>query len=151
MSYRLQFIVSKRFMEVHYQNWLILLLKEFIKLNVNTDTIIKYLKRVELYSKIATDLKIIKKELSKDYQKNFDEKLKKRFFNTYKLSNHNINKFILLLRKSVYSYEHMDDWKKLSGTLLPERQEFYRYLNIENITDGDRRIRKIFIDFEIKI
>ena len=59
MSYRLQFIVSKRFMEVHYQNWLILLLKEFIKLNVNTDTIIKYLKRVELYSKIATDLKII--------------------------------------------------------------------------------------------
>ena len=59
MSYRLQFIVSKRFMEVHYQNWLILLLKEFIKLNVNTDTIIKYLKHVELYSKIATDLKII--------------------------------------------------------------------------------------------
>ena len=45
----------------------------------------------------------------------------------------------------------MDDWKELSGTLLPERQEFYRYLNIENITDGDRRIRKIFIDFEIKI
>ena len=145
MSYRLQFIVSKRFMEVHYQNWLILLLKEFIKLNVNTDTIIKYLKRVELYSKIATDLKIIKKELSKDYQKNFDEKLKKRFFNTYKLSNHNINKFILLLRKSVYSYEHMDKWKKLSGTLLPERQEFCSYLNMEDITDGDRRIPEEFL------
>ena len=145
MSYRLQFIVSKRFMEVHYQNWLILLLKEFIKLNVNTDTIIKYLKRVELYSKIATDLKIIKKELSKDYQKNFDEKLKKRFFNTYKLSNHNINKFILLLRKSVYSYEHMDDWKKLTGTLLPERQEFCSYLNMEDITDGDRRIPEEFL------
>ena len=145
MSYRLQFIVSKRFMEVHYQNWLILLLKEFIKLNVNTDTIIKYLKRVELYSKIATDLKIIKKELSKDYQKNFDEKLKKRFFNTYKLSNHNINKLILLLRKSVYSYEHMDDWKKLSGTLLPERQEFCSYLNMEDITDGDRRIPEEFL------
>ena len=45
----------------------------------------------------------------------------------------------------------MDDWKELSGTLLPERQEFYRYLNIENITDGDRRIRRNFIDFEIKI
>ena len=132
-------------MEVHYQNWLILLLKEFIKLNVNTDTIIKYLKRVELYSKIATDLKIIKKELSKDYQKNFDEKLKKRFFNTYKLSNHNINKLILLLRKSVYSYEHMDDWKKLSGTLLPERQEFCSYLNMEDITDGDRRIPEEFL------
>ena len=145
MSYRLQFIVSKRFMEVHYQNWLILLLKEFIKLNVNTDTIIKYLKRVELYSKIATDLKIIKKELSKDYQKNFDENLKKRFFNTYKLWNHNINQFILLLQKSVYSYQHMDDWKKLSGTLLPERQEFCSYLNMEDITDGDRRIPEEFL------
>ena len=120
-------------------------------MNVTTDTIIRHLKRVELYSKIATDSKIIKKELSKDYQKNFDENLKKRFFNTYKLSNHNINKFILLFRQSVYSYEHMDDWKELSGTLLPERQEFYRYLNIENITDGDRRIRRNFIDFEIKI
>ena len=125
-------------------------MKEFIKLNVNTDTIIRHLKRVELYSKIATDSKIIKKELSKDYQKNFDENLKKRFFNTYKLSNHNINKFILLFQKNVYSYEHMDHWKELSGTLLPERQEFYRYLNIENITDGDRRIRRNFIDFEIK-
>ena len=114
-------------------------------MNVNTDTIIRYLKRVELYSKIATNLKIIKKELSKDYQKNFDENLKKRFFNTYKLSNHNINKFILLFQKIVYPYEHMDDWKELSGTLLPERQEFYSYLNIENITDGDRRIPEEFL------
>ena len=32
-----------------------------------------------------------------------------------------INKFILLLRKCVYSYEYMDDWKKFMETTLPEK------------------------------
>ena len=39
------------------------------------------------------------------YQKNFEEILKKRFANIYKFSNHDINKFILLLQKGVYPYE----------------------------------------------
>ena len=34
---------------------------------------------------------------TKSYQHKFDEKLKERFFNTYKFSNHDNNKFILLL------------------------------------------------------
>ena len=34
---------------------------------------------------------------NKNYQHNFDEKLKERFFNRYKLSNHDNYKFILLL------------------------------------------------------
>ena len=38
---------------------------------------------------------------NKDYQKKFDEKLKEQFFNTYKFSNHDINKFTLLLRRGV--------------------------------------------------
>ena len=37
-----------------------------------------------------------------NYQHKFDEKLKKRFFNTYKCFSHNNNKFISLLQKSVY-------------------------------------------------
>ena len=45
----------------------------------------------------------------KNCKKMFDENLKKRFFNIYKFSNHDINKFILLLRKIVYPYEKMDD------------------------------------------
>ena len=35
---------------------------------------------------------------NKNYQQKFDEKLKERFFHTYKLSNHDNNKFTLLLR-----------------------------------------------------
>ena len=34
---------------------------------------------------------------NKNYQRKFDEKLKEPFFNTYKFSNHDNNKFILLL------------------------------------------------------
>ena len=48
---------------------------------------------------------------NKNYQPRFDEKLKERFFNTYKFSNHNNNKFILLLQKSVYAYEYLDAWE----------------------------------------
>ena len=47
-----------------------------------------------------------------DYQKTFSENLKKRSSNTYKFSNQNTNKFILLLQKGAYSYEYLDDWKK---------------------------------------
>ena len=46
---------------------------------------------------------------NKNYQHEFDKKLKGRFFNTYKFSNHSNNKFILLLQKVVYLYEYVDD------------------------------------------
>ena len=46
---------------------------------------------------------------NKSYQRKFDKKLKERFFNTNKFSNHDNNKFILLLRKGSYPYEYMDD------------------------------------------
>ena len=46
---------------------------------------------------------------NKNCQTKFDEKLKERFFNTYKFSNHDNNNFILLLRKGVYHYQYMDD------------------------------------------
>ena len=39
--------------------------------------------------------------------------LEKRFKITLKLSNNDINKLILLLRKDVYPYEYMDEWKSL--------------------------------------
>ena len=45
---------------------------------------------------------------NKNYQKKFDGNLKKQFFNTYKLPNYDINKFILLLRKILCSYKYMD-------------------------------------------
>ena len=74
---------------------------------------------------------------NKNYQNKFDEKLKERFFNTYKFSNHDKNQFILFMRKGVYSYEYMDDWEKFSETSLPGKEDFYNHLNMEYITDED--------------
>ena len=59
---------------------------------------------------------------NKDYSNKLDEKLKKRFKNTFKFSNNDINRFILLLRKGFYPYEYMKTFpnKKFNETTLPE-------------------------------
>ena len=54
ISHRLQFIDSARFMASLYQILLIILLKEFITLIVNSNMVKKNVKLVELNIKIAT-------------------------------------------------------------------------------------------------
>ena len=82
----------------------------------------------------------------------FDENLKKGFFNTYKLSNHDINIFILLLQKGICPYEYMYDWEKSNETSLPEKEDFYSHLNMEDITDSNYAHTKgVCKDFETKI
>ena len=46
-------------------------------------------------------------ECKKNYEKDFNKELIKRFVNIYEFCSENINKFILLLRKGVYLYEYM--------------------------------------------
>ena len=48
--------------------------------------------------------------------------MKKQFKNTVKFSNNDLNKFILLLRKSVYPEEYTDDLEKFNETSLPEKR-----------------------------
>ena len=74
---------------------------------------------------------------NKDYSNKLDEKLKQRFKTTFKFSNNDFNKFILLLRKGVYTYEYMDEWVKFNEATLTEKEEFYSNLNMEHITDAD--------------
>ena len=38
--------------------------------------------------------------------------LNKKFLNTYRFCNRDVNKFVLLLRKGIYHYEYMDEWEK---------------------------------------
>ena len=78
-------------------------------------------------------------ECKKNYKKDFHKELIKRFKNTYKFCNEDINKFISLLRKGVYPYEYMDSWEKFNETSLPDREAFYSSLNTKDITDADYR------------
>ena len=67
---------------------------------------------------------------NKDYSNKLHEKLKKYFNNTFKCSDNDINKFILLLSKSGYPYEYIDEWEKFTETKLPEKEEFCSNLNM---------------------
>ena len=66
-----------------------------------------------------------------------NDTLIKRFHNTYQLSDNDINKFKLLLRKGVYPHEYMDSWRKFRNESLPDKEYFYRELNKEHISDED--------------
>ena len=88
---------------------------------------------------------------NKTYSNKIDEELKKRFKNASKFSNNDINKFILFVRKAVYPYEYMDELEKLNETSLPEKEEFYNNLNIEDVIDADYiHAKRVCKGFEIK-
>ena len=87
----------------------------------------------------------------KNYKKDFNKELIKRFANTYNFCDNDLNKFILLLRKGVYPYEYMDNWERFDETLLPDKESFYSSLNMENINDIDyRHGNNVFEKFKLK-
>ena len=46
---------------------------------------------------------------------------------------------------------YMNDWEKFFETLLPEKEDFYSHLNMEDITDADYvHEKRVCKDFEIK-
>ena len=61
----------------------------------------------------------------------------KKFPNIDQFCNGDINKFVLLLRKGVYSYEYMDSCERFDETSLPDKKAFYSELYQEDITDKD--------------
>ena len=45
----------------------------------------------------------------------------------------------------------MDHWEKFNETSLPEKEDFYGHVNMEDITDADyARAKRVCKDFEIK-
>ena len=89
--------------------------------------------------------------MQKNYKKNFNKDLIKRFTNTYEFCNGDINKCLLLLRKGVYTYEYMGSTKRFDETFLSDKKEFYSSLNTEDITDVDNRhAKRVFKHFNNK-
>ena len=85
------------------------------------------------------------------YKKKFNKELVKKFKNTFSFCNNNLNKFILLLRKGVYSYEYMDSWERFNETSLPNKKDFYSNLNMENVDAIDyRHGNNVFKSFKLE-
>ena len=77
--------------------------------------------------------------------------IKNKFPSTFCLVNGNIDKFILLLKKGVYPYEYMNDWKKSEETELSSDNEFYSNLYLKNISKGDfKHAENVWKTFNIK-
>ena len=84
----------------------------------------------------------------KNYEKDFNKELSKRFSNTYTVCN---NDLVLSLIKGVYPYEYMDNWERLDETSLTNKEPFYSSLNMENIDDIDyRHGNNVFRKFKLK-
>ena len=89
-------------------------------------------------------------DCEKEYEKEFNKELLKRFSNTYEFCDNDLNKFLFLLRKGVYPYEYMDEWNKFNEKVLPSKESFYSNLTLENITETDyAHANNVFKKFNI--
>ena len=54
-------------------------------------------------------------------------------------------------QKGVYNCGYMDDRETVNRTPLPEKKDFYIFLNVEDITDADySHVKRVCKGFEIK-
>ena len=145
-TYKIKFIDSYRFMSTSLSK-LVDNLSEELHNNkyLNCKSCLDYMK--------TKNKKLILKcfNCKKDYEKDFNKELVKRFASTYEFCYGNLNKFILLLRKGVYPYEYMDNWERFDETSLPNKESFYSSLKMENIDDIDyRHGNNVFKRFKLK-
>ena len=90
------------------------------------------------------------KECNDESYKSIIELIEK-FPNTHRFCHGDLNKFVLLLKKSVYPYEYIDNWEKFNETSLPDKEAFYSELNKEGITDENyAHAQKVWKVSEIK-
>ena len=87
---------------------------------------------------------------SKNYEKDFDKNLAKRFQNAYKMSDGNIKKFCLILRKGVYPYnihtKYINSLQRFIETSLVVKKVSQQSC----ITDADyKHVKKAWKNFEI--
>ena len=101
ISYKIKFIDSMRFMTNSLSKVVVNLTEGINKIkSKECDCFLEY------ESINGNSIKYKCLSFDKDHFKKLDGDLKKKFKNTFKFSNNDINKFIWLLRKSVYLYKY---------------------------------------------
>ena len=137
ITYKIKFIDSYRFMASSLSK-LVVNLSEGIHNNKCSDCG-SNLDYIKITAKRKNEKLILECYNCKQRYKKINKELIKRFASTYSFCNNDLNQFILLLRKSVYPYEYMDNWERFNETSLPSKESFYSSLNMENIKDIDYR------------
>ena len=57
-----------------------------------------------------------------------------------------------MVKKRCLSFDYMSDWKKFNETTLPEKEELYSSLKMEDITDANyMHAERVSKEFEINI
>ena len=145
ITYKIKVIDSFRFMATSLSKLVINLTE-----NVHNDNCIKCKSNL-CYMKVM-DKKLIFRcfDCKKNYRKEINKELIKRFASTYKFCNNDINKCIMLLRKGVYPYEYMDGWDKCNEKSISSKESFYSSLTLENITEVDyAHAKNVFKKFNL--
>ena len=119
MSYKIKFIDSSRFMVTSLSKLVNNLIEGIHKIKCwSCDCFLEY----ERVNNNLLKYKCLSR--NKDHSRKLDEKFKKRFKNTFKLPNNDINKFFLLSRKGIYPCQYMDSWKRFDEKSLPDKNLF---------------------------
>ena len=103
ISYKIKFVDSARFMASSLSNLVDDVTEEIHKIKY------KYCDCFLEYESVKDNsMKYYCLSCNKDYSKKTDEELKQQFKDTFKFSNNDINKFILMLTKGVYLYKNIE-------------------------------------------
>ena len=151
ITYKLKFIHSFRFVSDSLSNLVDKTSKVF-----NSKECRSCIEKIEINSEcsfagLKNDRLIYKfKECRKEQTISLTN-LKEKFPGIYQLCNGDLNKFVFISRKGVYSYDYMDIWEKFNETTLPPKKDFYSNLYLENISDEDyKHAQKVWDVFKIK-
>ena len=122
--YKLKFIDSYRFMSTLLSNLVYNLLGVYDKECKNCMERKKITLNCEFIGFKNGRLNYKCKECKKSYTKLTNESIK-NFPTLYKFCYGDLDKFFLLLRKSIYPYEYIDSRKKFNENTIPTKEAFY--------------------------
>ena len=123
----------------------------FKKTDANEKPIVYQVKFIDSYRHMSQSLSNLVENLA-ELNKNLPAKvLINRFYNTYRMiTDNNIEKFKLLLRKGVYPYESIRSWANFKEPVPLKKECYYSETNNTNISDDDlEHVKKVCDAFNI--
>ena len=145
ITYKIKFIDSYRFMATPLSK-----LVDNLTENIYGDKCVDCKSDISYMKVIDEGLIFRCFNCKKNYKKEINKELIKRFANIYKICNNDLNKFVMLLRKGVYPYEYMDGWDKFNETSIPSKESSYSNLTMANISETDyRHANNVFKTFKL--